>query len=448
MSKRISVWFLILSLMVSLFTGCSNSSSTQSNEKESNGSQQQEAKQSAPSKEKVLRIGAQAWMLEKFQLDEAAQQFMKDHPGVKVEISKVELADTTSYLLQWSQGKTNVDLAIGGSREQAVQYAAKDLIINFENDFFDDKLKKEDYIPAFLQLGNIEGTQYMIPLMGEVMYLVVRKDLMKEAGLVDANGNVIPPQTWDELYDYAKKLTKTEGGKVTQTGLAIDWGNDFIAYTYLSTLQAMRGSVFEGNTNKIDFQSKEAHDLVSMWAKLVQDGLVPVDVFADTNAGRTNFKAGKVAMHLTAHSRWPEYSTLLGSDKITVMPLPGAAKNGSLGFIHGMLIPKASPEQELAKAFIKERLMDKDFQMWTLNHYGKMPVLKKNFEGADAPEWKEILAAADKSTTAPLYKDWAKIQKKMQIEFQKGITGKQTVDETLQNLNKELNSINTSTGLK
>jgi ABC-type glycerol-3-phosphate transport system substrate-binding protein len=414
------------------------------------GAGQTEAPPAAPVSTELtgeLRVGAQAWMLEKFQLDDAAKKFMVNHPAVKTSITKVELADTTSYILQWSSGKTNVDIALGGSREQAVQYLPRDLIIDFEKDFFDAGLTKEDFIPGFLELGNINGKQYMIPLMGEVMYIVVRKDLMKEAGLVDASGKVIPAKTWDELYEYAKKLTKKENGVTTQLGLGIDWGYDFIPYTYLACIQALNGTIYEKGTNKVDFVSANAKKLVEVWSRLVKDGYSSKDVFADTNAVRTNFKSGNVAMHLTAHSRLNEYADLLGKDKISIMAIPGSAQNGSVAFIHGMTIPKSSPNQKAAIAFIKERLMDKDFQVWTLNKFGKLPVLKRNYEGLESPEWQEILAAASVAKTAPLYKDWAKLQKQMQIEFQNGISGAQSVDQTLANLKKTIDTIDISTGL-
>ncbi len=395
-----------------------------------------------------LVVGAQAWMLEKFQLQDAAEKFMADHSGVTAEVTKVEHADTTSYILQWSSGKTSVDIALGGAREQAVQYLPRDLIVDFDEGFYDDSLKKEDFIPAFLELGNIKGTQYMIPLMGEVMYIVVRKDMMKEAGLLDAAGNVIPARTWDELYEYAKKLTKKENGVVTQLGLGIDWGYDFIPYTYLASIQALNGTIYEKGTNYVDFTSANARMLVEAWKKLVADGYSSKDVFADTNAVRTNFKSGNVAMHLTAHSRLNEYGDLLGKDLISIMPIPGADRNGSIAFIHGMVIPKASKNKDLAIKFIKERLMDKEFQVWTLEKYGKLPVLSRNFEGLDTPEWQEILKAAEIAKTAPLYKDWAKLQKEMQIEFQKGVMGDQSVAMTLAHLEETVKTIDTSMGIE
>jgi ABC-type glycerol-3-phosphate transport system substrate-binding protein len=395
-----------------------------------------------------LRISILAWMTGKYQLDDAAKHFEADHPGVKVVITKLDTVDTTSNLLQWSQGKTTIDLALGGSRENIVPYAARKLIVPFDTGFFNDKIKKSDFIPSLLELGNIEGTQYMIPMMGEVLFIVVNKTLMKKAGLVDAHGNIKPPATLDELYDYAKKTTIVENGKVVQTGLSIDWGANFMAYNFLVGLQGQKGSIYGADGKTIDVAGPAARNLLNFWQRLVKDGLTPTDSFSDVDAGRSNFKAGKVAMHITAASRWVEAGDILGADNVTVLPIPGTGKNGSLAYIHGAIIPRLSPNQELAKDFIREQLLDKGFQTYSVNTYGKMSPLVSHYDAAKAPEWKMVLTATQKAATSPLYKDFPKLDAYLQVELQKAITNRQTVDATLANLSKFLAGIDKSTGLK
>jgi ABC-type glycerol-3-phosphate transport system substrate-binding protein len=395
-----------------------------------------------------LRISILAWMSGKFPLDAAAQDFEAKHPGVKVVYTKLDTVDTTSNLLQWSQGKTTIDLALGGSRENVVPYAARGLIVPFDTGFYNDTIRKTDFIPSLLELGNISGTQYMIPMMGEVMAIVVNKTLMKKAGLTDAQGNIKAPATLDELYDYAKKATVVENGKVTQTGLSIDWGANFMAYSYFVGLQGQQGRIYGTDGKTLDFASPVAKNLVSFWQRLVKDGLAPTDTFSDVDAGRSNFKAGKVAMHITAASRWLEAQAVLGKDNVTVLPLPGTDINGSLAYIHGAIIPKLSPNQELAKDFIREEILSKDFQLYAMNTYGKMSPLVVHYASATAPEWKMILAATKKAATSPLYKDFPKLDVFMQVELQKAITGRQTVDDTLAHLARFESSIDKTTGLK
>lgn len=446
--KKLVGIVVALTMALTLLAGCGSSAPKAT---EQTSAQTTQASQGAtePAKEepKELRVTVQSWILGKYKLEEYAKKFENDH-GVKVTINKVDNADTTTNMLQWAQGKTNCDLAWGGSREQAVQYAAKDFIIDFDSDFYDDTIKKDDFFPSFLELGNIEGKQYMIPLTGEVMFIVVNKSLMKKAGLADDKGNIKPPANWDELYEYAKKATVVENGKTVQTGLSIDWGTNFMAYSYFSNLQGLKGSFMEADNKTIDFTSNEAKTLMGNWAKLVKDGYTPTDTFADMDAGRSNFKAGKVAMLISAASRWVEAGDLLGAANVTVMPIPGTDKNGSLTYIHGVVIPKASPAQNLAKQFIKEVLLNKDFQSYSVNKYGKMSPLNSHYTSAVAGEWTTVIEATKKAATSPLYKDFAKLDKTMQVELQKCISGKQSVDVTSANLKKMVDSIDKSTGLK
>ena len=394
-----------------------------------------------------LRVTTQAWMMGKYDFEGLKADFEKKHPGVTVTYNKVDNADVTTNMLQWSQGKTNCDIAIGGSREHAVQYAAKDYIIDFGDDFFTGDLAKDKFFPAFLELGNVEGKQYMIPITGEVMFIVVNKDLMKKAGLADADGKIAPAKTWDELYEYAKKATVAEGGKTVQTGLSIDWGSNFMTYSYLSALQGIKGNFYESDGKTIDFVSPEAKSLLTSWTKLVKDGYTPIDTFADMDAGRTNFKAGKVAMLMTAASRWIECQENVGKDNTSVIPIPGTDTHGSLVYIHGAVIPKVSPKIELAKLFLKEELLKTEFHVQALNTYGKMSPLLAHYQGLENADWPTVVEATKTAVTTPLYKDFSKLDTSVQVELQKCIKGDQSVEDTQSNLKKLIGTLDLTTGL-
>ncbi|MBR6849880.1 MAG: extracellular solute-binding protein, partial [Lachnospiraceae bacterium] len=51
------------------------------------------------------------------------------------------------------------------------------------------------------------GKTYTVPITAGPQGLLYNKDLFKAAGLVDENGEPTPPETFDELVEYAKILT-------------------------------------------------------------------------------------------------------------------------------------------------------------------------------------------------------------------------------------------------
>ena len=52
-----------------------------------------------------------------------------------------------------------------------------------------------------------DGKTYCVPFSVNLYGLVYNKDMFKKAGLVDENGEAMPPETFDEVREYAKKLT-------------------------------------------------------------------------------------------------------------------------------------------------------------------------------------------------------------------------------------------------
>lgn len=398
----------------------------------------------APEYSGELRVTAQAWMMGKYDFEGMKADFEAKHPGVTVVYNQVDNADVTTNMLQWSQGKTDCDIAIGGSREHAVQYAAMDYIIEFDDSFFTGDFAKENFFNSFLELGNVEGHQYMIPFTGECMFIVVNKDLAKQAGIADADGNVPAVATWDELIEYAKK-----GAAIGKTGLSIDWGTNFMTYSYLSSLQGLRGTIFADDGKSIDFSSAEAQQVLTSWKKLVDEGCTPTDTFADMDAGRTNFKAGNVMMLMTAASRWIECQAQVGQGNTTVIPIPGTDTNGSLAYIHGAVIPKASKQIDLAKLFIQEEMLSDHVQQTALNTYGKMSPLLKHYEGLENPDWPTVVAATKKAATPPLYKDYAELDTGIICPvMQKYLIGDATLEDTVKTLTDSIASLDLSTGLK
>jgi multiple sugar transport system substrate-binding protein len=84
-----------------------------------------------------------------------------------------------------------------------------------------DQLKAWKYYPhvnkKLLEPVTKNGRHYGLPI-GEanggfyVMTLFYNRDMFREAGLVDAAGEIVPPHTWDDFTTYAKHLTNRDRG--------------------------------------------------------------------------------------------------------------------------------------------------------------------------------------------------------------------------------------------
>jgi multiple sugar transport system substrate-binding protein len=431
LKKLFSMFVTMTMILVLVLAGCSQNNEEVDGTKTGSGD---------PWDGKTLRVSSQSWIIDKWPLEEAAQKFMEDHPGSKVEVVPAANKGTgDSYLLQWSRGKSDVDLALGGSPADIAIYVAKDLLVEFDDEFFSD-FPRDKFVKPFLDLGMYGDKQYSIPLLGEVIALNVRTDLMKEAGLTDSNGKPIPPQSWDELYEYAKKLTKEDGGN-TVYGLSIDLATNFVHLNYYSGLQAVKGDFKDGEL--IDFSSPEANELLSFWKKVSADGYAQGNTLQDQNAGRNAFKAGGVAMLWTAASRTQEFAEIFGTDKVTTLPLPGSNENGSIAFTHGIFIPKAGSQPEMAKAFIKEQLLDKYGQQFSATKFGKLPTVSENYNGLP-DTLASLLAMVEASKGEPLYKEQAKLTTLIHKQISDMLVNDQSVEDTMKNINDGMKDLDLS----
>ncbi|HXG24920.1 MAG TPA: ABC transporter substrate-binding protein [Chthonomonadales bacterium] len=74
--------------------------------------------------------------------------------------------------------------------------------------------REEDFVPASLSLCRFKGRLYAMPYLIDDYALLWNKKAFREAGLDPER----PPQTLEELREYAIKLTKTRDGDIVQLG--------------------------------------------------------------------------------------------------------------------------------------------------------------------------------------------------------------------------------------
>lgn len=95
-----------------------------------------------------------------------------------------------------------------------------------------DAVRPEDFYEACWQEVVYEGRVYAIPINTDDRALYYNEDLLRQAGYVDADGNVVPPRTWEELKEYAVRLTERDAnGKIIRIGFIPNYGNSWL-YLY------------------------------------------------------------------------------------------------------------------------------------------------------------------------------------------------------------------------
>lgn len=110
-------------------------------------------------------------------------------------------------------------------------FRALDDLIERDRDL-PDGIRPEDYYVPTWEEPQYEGRQYAIPNSCDDRALFYNKDLLVRAGYVDADGEAVPPRTWEELREYAVRLTRRdENGRLAVLGFAPNYGNSWL-YIY------------------------------------------------------------------------------------------------------------------------------------------------------------------------------------------------------------------------
>ena len=162
-------------------------------------------------------------------------------------------------------------------------------------------LHETDFVPASLRLCRYEDHLYGLPFLIDDVALLWDKQAFREAGLDPER----PPQTLEELADYAVKLTKRDSsGKITRLGLRPP--NDLFILFFL-----FGGGLTDAQTGQA---TPDAPGNVAgmEWYKTLVDrlgGIEQINAFSSgfgSNQGASNpFYVGKVAMMLDGE--WNPY---------------------------------------------------------------------------------------------------------------------------------------------
>lgn len=217
--------------------------------------------------------------------------------------SQKEVAVTAVYTGSYDETKLKAQAAANAGKPPAVVLMSANFVLDLKlaGDVIslEPMLKAEgatrdkflaDFWPAVHANAIVDGELYAIPYQNSTPLLYFNADHFKEAGLDPKK----PPQTWAELVDAAKKLTKPD-----RMGFGLPEGYDYMGWIMEALSMSNGGRYFNEeyggevyyDTPSMLGAAQFVEDLVFKH-KVMQQGVV------EGGALSTNFLAGKVSMML------------------------------------------------------------------------------------------------------------------------------------------------------
>jgi multiple sugar transport system substrate-binding protein len=243
---------------------------------------------------------------------------------------------------------------------------------------------KSNFLESVVELSQINGKLYGVPMQYNVQYLYWNKDLFKAAGLNPDR----PPATLTELAEYAVKLTVPSKN---QFGLALPVG---VSYPHL--LWANGGDINDPvkGTNLLN---SNQNLLTLRWLQdlTVKKNVTPINVTG--SEADMMLQNGQVAMYMSGP--WQINGLRNQGVNFGVGPIP-AGSAGSYAPAGGCsyMIPKGTSAEKKAAAFVfmKYWLSDDILKEWSLRN--GFPVWSKTLQARSDIQNDRVLADISKAT--------------------------------------------------
>lgn len=214
--------------------------------------------------------------------------------GVAIEYKVIEgdsFAKSLELALQTGQGPDLMPSTLGVVTMVENGYAAalEDLPGGAE---FAEKYKDE----LVNRVNTYKGKTYTVPTTATTRGLIYNKDMFKAAGIVDENGEPTPPETFDEMREYAKRLTNKSNN---QFGMILPqkW-TTWVASDMLTLLQSSVGHCgYNPVTDEYDYSGLAP--IINTYKGIIEDGsMYPGAEGIDNDTARAYFSEGLIGMKI------------------------------------------------------------------------------------------------------------------------------------------------------
>lgn len=393
MKKKLLSLFLAATLSVTALVGCGGSpANTEDSKGADNVSTTADEGKTAEEKttdEQVERVKLELWDWwgdgqYKDVIEKLCTDFNDSQDKYEVVHVNYPWGDVWTKALAATAAGTPPDIIIQDIRtttHRAEAQQATDLtdLIAAEGDGFVDK-----FFPQLMDAMKYQDKIYGLPYVTDTRILYYDKDAFAEAGL-DPEA---PPQTWDQLVEYSRKLDKkNENGTYDQLGFypgTLEWN----AWAFCADAKDYTddaGNVYVNTPEKVQMFERIYNDYYEYYGKKVLDNFS-----AEFGNGMTNpFVAGKVAMWVNTPTEFTKVRDY-APDKnygVALMPeLNEGAGHFSWGGGFTVEIPYGAKNVEGSWEFAKFITSKESQVYWASQVYDTVA----NMEAAEDPSLKEI----------------------------------------------------------
>lgn len=295
-------------------------------------------------------------------IDALCEQYHEENPNVIVNpVYAGSYADTRTKVQAAIKGGNTPDLAIMFSID-LYSLLAMDAVIDIDSlcTTEEDQEWLQGFYEGFMMNSRDGDTTYGIPWQRSTIVLYYNKEAFEEAGLDPDKA----PSNWDEMKEYAKKLTKTDG---SQYGIEIP--SDGYAYWMLQTFCTQQSgfNLMNDTGTEVYYNDVRTAKGLEYWKSLAEDGSMPSGIVAWSTTP-SDFIEGKTAMmyHTTGNLTNVKNNATFdfGVAMLPADETPGSPTGGGNFYIFEGV---SEERQQAAFEFIKWMTNDERVAQWSID---------------------------------------------------------------------------------
>ena len=279
-------------------------------------------------------------------IDGFAADFEKENPGIRVKpIYAGNYPESLTKALTAVKGNDAPTLSVLLASEIHT-LIDEDAVVPFDGFIRtpEDQAWLDGFYTAFLENSRAAGKTWGIPFQRSTLVLYWNKEMFKEAGLDPGR----PPATWNEMLEYAQKLTKRDAsGKVIQWGVQIpSSGTPHWLFQGLTTGNGAQ--LMNSAGTQTYFDRPEVIEALQFWVDLSMKYRVQPEGITDWGTTPRDFLERRMAMMWTTTGNLTNVRNNAKFD-FGVAMLPANKRRGSpTGGGNFYMFKQATPEQQVA----------------------------------------------------------------------------------------------------
>lgn len=264
MKKKLLTMLLTSAMILGCFAGCGKTETKQTEEskKSSIAQQSSEEVQTSETKEEpkepvTIEVGgwpAETSTKERERMDKVREDFMAKNPDIVI-VPKEWQYDVKAYLPQATSGQVPTLYTVYFTELDRVINAgfAKDITKSLEDEGWLELLSEETK-----DLVSRDGKYYFLPTKVYCMGLQINKNVFKAAGLVNKDGSVMIPETYDEVIEFSKIIvekTDAYGFMLPTMGASGGWRFINLAWSFGTNFMEQVDGKWKATFNSPEFEA-------------------------------------------------------------------------------------------------------------------------------------------------------------------------------------------------